>query len=72
MPKNKIVRYLISMGPVLGRLTRIMTRHRQMTVAAGQDWNTKYALDNYCLSQINSSCWKVYTLYTVDTASSIV
>ena len=49
----KIVRYLISMGPVLGRLTRIMTRHRQMTVAAGQDWNTKYELDNYCLSEIN-------------------
>ena len=65
----KIVGSIISMGSVLGRLTRIMTRHCQMTVAAGQDWNTKYALDNYCLSEINSSCWKIYTLYTVNTAS---
>ncbi|CAB3983682.1 Hypothetical predicted protein [Paramuricea clavata] len=49
----KIVGTIISMGPVLGRLTRIMTRHCQMTVAVGQDWDTKYALDNYCLSEIN-------------------
>ncbi|CAB4027771.1 Hypothetical predicted protein [Paramuricea clavata] len=49
----KIVGSIISMGPVLGRLTSIMTRHCQMTVAAGQDWDTKYALDNYCLSEIN-------------------
>ena len=39
---------IISMGPVLGRFARIMTRHCQMTVAAGQDWDTRYALDNYC------------------------
>jgi hypothetical protein len=48
----KIVGSIISMGPVLGRLTRIMTRHCQMTVAAGEDWDTKHPLDNYCLSEI--------------------
>ncbi len=48
----KIVGSIISMGPVLGRLTRIMTRHCQMTVAAGEDWDTKHPLDNYCLSGI--------------------
>jgi hypothetical protein len=44
----KIMGSIISMGPVLGRFARIMTRHCQMTVAAGQDWDTRYALDNYC------------------------
>jgi hypothetical protein len=70
MPKIVRYIYLISMGPVFGRLTRVMTRHRQMAVAAAKIGIRNHdALDNYCLSEINSSCWKIYTLYTVDTAS---
>ena len=43
---------IISMGAVLGRFTRIMTRHCQITVAAAGNWDTKHPLDSYCLSEI--------------------
>ena len=33
-------------------LTRIMTRHCQITVAVGEDWDTKHPLDNCCLFEI--------------------
>jgi hypothetical protein len=49
---STIVGSIISMGPVLGRLARIMTRHCQITVAAAADWDTKHALDSYCLLEI--------------------
>ena len=29
-----------------------MTRHGQMSVVAAHDWDSKYSLDNYCLSEI--------------------
>ena len=47
-----LVGSIISMGAVLGRFTRIMTRHCQITVAAAGDWDTKHPLDSYCLSAI--------------------
>ena len=40
------------MGAVLGRFSRMMTRHCQITVAAAGDWDTKHPLDSYCLSEI--------------------
>lgn len=48
----KLVGSIISMGPVLGKLTRIMTRHCQMTVATAPDWDSRHPLDDYCLSEI--------------------
>ena len=43
---------IISTRDVFGRIVRIMTRHCQITVAAAADWDTKHALDDNCLSEI--------------------
>ena len=43
---------IISTRDVFGRIVRIMTRHFQITVAAAADWDTKHALDDNCLSEI--------------------
>ena len=48
----RLVGSIISMSPVLGRLTRIMSRHCQMSVAAAEHWDREFALDAYCLSEI--------------------
>ena len=44
-----IIGKIISMSPVLGNLSRIMTKHCQMSVAAAQDWDSVFALDRYCM-----------------------
>ena len=51
-----IVGKIISMSPVLGNLSRIMTRHCQMSVAAAQDWDSLFILDRYCLAELEF--WK--------------
>ena len=48
----ELVGSVISMKPVVGKLTRIMTQHCQMKVAAAQDWDSKYPLDDYCPSEM--------------------
>ena len=47
-----IVGSIISMGAVVGRLTRIMTRHCQITIAASATWDTRCQLDSYCISEL--------------------
>ena len=51
-----IVGKIISMSPVLGNLSRIMTRHCQMSVAAAQDWDSVFPLDSYCIVELQF--WK--------------
>ena len=51
-----IVGKIISMSPVLGNLSRITTRHCQMSIAATQDWDSLFPLDRYCMVQIQF--WK--------------
>ena len=51
-----IVGKMISMSPVLGNLSRIMTRHCQMSVAAAQDWYSVFPLDRYCMIELQF--WK--------------
>ena len=43
---------IISMGAVVDRLTRIMTRHCQITITASSTWDTKHQLDSYCISEL--------------------
>ena len=43
----------ISAGAVFGNVSRIMTsRHCAISVAAAADWDTKFALDNYRIREI--------------------
>ena len=61
-----IVGNIISMSPVLGNLSRIMTRHCQMSVAAAQDWDSIFLLDRYCVEELEF--WK-NNLRSVNTRS---
>ena len=61
-----IVGKIISMSPVLGNLSRIMTRHCQMSVAAAQDWDSLVTLDRYCLAELQF--WKI-NINSVNTKS---
>ena len=47
-----IIGSIISMGAVVGRLTRVMTRHCQITIAASASWDTRHQLDSYCISEL--------------------
>ena len=47
-----IVGKIISMSPVLGNLSRIMTRDCQMSVAAAQDWDSVFPLDRHCMVKL--------------------
>ena len=47
-----IVGSIMSMSAVLGRLSCIMTRHCQITVAIADDWDTQHDLDNYCILEL--------------------
>ena len=61
-----IVGSIMSMNPVLGRLSRIMSRHCQITVAIAENWDTKHKLHNYCLSELqfwHENLKSVYSKY---------
>ena len=49
---SRIIGSILSMSAVLGRLTRIMTRHCQITVAIADHWDTKQPLDIYCIKEL--------------------
>jgi ribonuclease HI len=42
-----VIGMIISMRPVIGNLTRIMTRHCQMSVACTNSWDLVFELDRY-------------------------
>jgi hypothetical protein len=43
---------IISMGPVMGSLTRIMTHHCQMSIACSPSWDSLFDLDRYCILEL--------------------
>ena len=43
---------IISMGAVLGRLARIITRHCQITIAATPSWDETFKMDYYCRKEL--------------------
>ena len=43
---------IISTGPVVGNVSRIMTRHCSMSVAAAPDWDSSFKLDKYCINEV--------------------
>ena len=53
-----------SAGAVFGNISRIMTRHCAISVVAAADGDTKFALDNYCVGEIQF--WKS-NLYRLNT-----
>ena len=40
------------MSPILLKLSKIMTKHCQISVAAAQDWDTLFSLERYCTVEI--------------------
>jgi len=49
---SSLVGKIISGGAVYGKVSRIMTRYCSITVAARQDWDTRFPLDEYCIKEI--------------------
>ena len=47
-----LVGKIISAGAVFGNICRIMTRYCTISVAAAQDWDSKFILDQYCVTEI--------------------
>ena len=47
-----LVGKIISAGAVFGNISRIMTRYCTISVAAAQDWDSKFTLDLYCVREI--------------------
>ena len=43
---------IISMGPAMDSLTRIMTRHCQMSIACAPSWHSLFDLDRYCILEL--------------------
>ena len=43
---------IISIGPVIGNLTRMMTRHCAMSIASAPTWDDVFHLDDYCKREI--------------------
>ena len=44
---------IISTGPVVGNVSRIMTRRSSMSVAAAPDWDSWLKLDQYCINEVD-------------------
>lgn len=55
---------IISAGAVFSNVSRIMTRHCAISVAAAADWNTKFASDNYCIREIQFWKSNLHRLHT--------
>ena len=49
---SSFVGKIISAGVVYGNLSRIMTRYCSISIAAAQDWDSKFDLDKYCIREI--------------------
>ena len=47
-----LVGQIISTGPVVGNIARIMTRHCSMSIASTPTWDTAFQLDDYCKREI--------------------
>ena len=47
-----LVGKIISAGAVFGNISRIITRYCSISVAAAQDWDSKFTLDQYCVREI--------------------
>ena len=47
-----LVGKIISAGAVFGNISRIMTRYCTISVAAAQDQDSKFTLDQYCIREI--------------------
>lgn len=45
---------IISTGPVVGNVSRIMTRHCSMSVATAPDWDSLFKLDQYCIYEVDN------------------
>ena len=43
---------IISTGPVVGNIGRIMTRHCVMSTLCNDLWDTKFYLDDYCQEEL--------------------
>ena len=49
----KCVGKIISTGPVLGNISRIMTRHCSMSIASAETWeDDRFLLDHYCQQEL--------------------
>ena len=48
---------IISIGAVVGNVSRIMTRHCSMSIVAAQDWDSPFKLDQYSVDEVNF--WRV-------------
>ena len=46
---------IISTGPVVGNVSRFMTRHCSMSVAAAPDWDSLFTLHQYCINEVGFS-----------------
>ena len=43
---------MISTGPVLGNISRILTRYCILWIACAENWDEKNQLDSYCVQEI--------------------
>ena len=43
---------VISLSPVFGNLSRIMSRHCQISIAASPGWDFVSELDSYCVAEL--------------------
>ena len=43
---------VISLSPVFGNLSRIMSRHCQISIAASPGWDSFSELDPYCIAEL--------------------
>ena len=43
---------IISAGPVVGNISRIMTRHCAMSIAGAQDWDSPFPMDEYSVREV--------------------
>ena len=54
---SSLVGKIISAGAVFGNISRIMTRYCSISIAAVQDWDSRFTLDQYCVRELEF--WKV-------------
>jgi hypothetical protein len=47
-----LVGKIISAGSVFGNISRIMTRYCSISIAAAQDWDSVFLLDEYCQREL--------------------
>ena len=55
LPCRKLASFtgkIISTRPVTKNVSQIMTRHCSISIAAANDWDSKFKLDQYCIQEI--------------------